>query len=57
MRLVEYPPPNIAVQSSEEIYKYAEELLDEVVKALTEPVTDAKGEATGKKGHGFASAD
>ena len=46
MRLVEYPPPNIAVQSSEEIYKCAEALLDEVVKALTEPVTDAKGEAT-----------
>lgn len=42
IRLVEYPPPNIAVQSSEEIYKCAKALLDEVIKALTGPATGAK---------------
>ena len=40
-RIVVYPPPNVLVQNSEEIYKYAETILDEVIKLLTEPVTEA----------------
>ncbi len=40
-RLIEYPPPNIGVQSPGEIYENAKKLLDDVIKALTNPVTGA----------------
>lgn len=42
MRLVEYPPPNIAVQSPEEIQECATVILDRVIKALTGPATNSK---------------
>ena len=38
VRFVEYPPPNISAQSSEEVRKYAEALLDKVIEALTKEV-------------------
>lgn len=41
-RMVEYPPPNIQIQSSEEIYENAKLILDKVVKAITEPMTETK---------------
>src|SRR5262249_2482682 len=37
-RLVELPPPNIAVKSTEEVHAAAIDLLDGVIKALTTPV-------------------
>ena len=46
MRLVEYPPPNIAVQNPRQIYEYATRLLDEVIGALTRPAYARKMEAT-----------
>jgi hypothetical protein len=45
MRLVEYPPPNIAVQNPGEIRDYAARLLDEVVAALTRPAPVRKAVA------------
>lgn len=35
VRVVEYPPPNIAVHTSDEVYKTASQLCDQVVTALT----------------------
>ena len=44
VRLVEYPPPNIAIQSSEEVYEYAAQLIDMVVDALTRLPANIQGE-------------
>src|SRR3954471_5995250 len=44
-RLVEYPPPNVAVQSAEQVYEYARELTDQVDVALTSsPMVSGPGE-------------
>jgi len=37
MRIVEYPRPNIGAESPDAIYKKAELLIDDVIKALTRP--------------------
>lgn len=41
VRLVEYPPPNIAVHSAAEVYENALRLVDDVTAALTAPVSEA----------------
>lgn len=41
MRIVEYPPPNIATESYESIYEKSKVLLDDVVRAFTSPATNA----------------
>jgi hypothetical protein len=42
IRIVEYPPPNISAQSTAEVRKYAEALVDKVIEALTKEVATAK---------------
>ncbi len=46
MRVVEYPPPNIGTQKPEGIYQHAKTLVDEVIRALTQPAPPPKGVAT-----------
>lgn len=46
MRVVEYPPPNIGTQKPEGIYQHTETLVDEVIRALTQPAPPPKGVAT-----------
>jgi len=47
IKLVEYPPPNIATQGAAEIRKYAEALFGKVIQALTANGIDSPG--TGQK--------
>ena len=42
VRLVEYPPPNVAVQAPAEVYDYAGRLVDQIVAALTGAAPAAK---------------
>ena len=53
MRVVEYPPPNVGVQSPEAIYEQAKALIDGVIIALTEPPPpprEVAAKAAGAKG-------
>ena len=50
VRLVEYPPPNIAVHNSAEVYQCAIQLVDEVVAALTKPLSGAPQETERSSG-------
>ncbi len=53
VRMLEYPPPNMGVQSREEIHEYASGLVDELVALLTRPVKGARRGKAAASGTGI----
>lgn len=48
-RILEYPPPNIGIQSREQIFETAAGLIDTVVELLSQPTTTAPAVAAGPR--------